>query len=263
MIKLMIFDVDGTLYDLNNHEIPNSCVEAIRQAKANGVLFAIATGRPHYGLGKAIMQLNPDYILAVNGAMLIDQHQTILSQHHLTQEDVAEIIEFCRCHQAGLCWKFADRYVIAQHPNKIDWLEGQMNSDIDRHVFTFCLQLDNHFPTQPLSASVHVQAQFVRQFADHPRLSFLRYSETGYDVVLKQINKGVGVQELRESLHLKKDELVAFGDNFNDIEMMQQVGTKIAMGNAVDELKDIADFVTTSTNQDGIAHGLHYLGLIK
>ena len=49
MLKLLVFDVDGTLYDLKNHEIPSSCQKAIAQAKQNGLIFVIATGRTHYG----------------------------------------------------------------------------------------------------------------------------------------------------------------------------------------------------------------------
>ena len=52
-IKMLVFDVDGTLYDLVEHCIPTSCIEAIKQAKEHGYIFVIATGRAHYGLGKS------------------------------------------------------------------------------------------------------------------------------------------------------------------------------------------------------------------
>ena len=60
MIKMLVFDVDGTLYDLNRHEIPRSCQEAIAKAKRSGLIFVIATGRTHYGLGAALNALEPD-----------------------------------------------------------------------------------------------------------------------------------------------------------------------------------------------------------
>lgn len=60
-LKLIIFDVDGTLYDLKSHCIPQSCTEAIRQLKRNKIRFAIASGRAHYGMGKALNDLRADY----------------------------------------------------------------------------------------------------------------------------------------------------------------------------------------------------------
>ena len=108
MIKLLVFDVDGTLYDLNRHEIPRSCREAIAQAKQNGLIFVIATGRTHYGLGAALNALNPDYILAVNGAVGADGQGRILAHHDLSRGQVERVNAFCRSHQAGLAWNFLD-----------------------------------------------------------------------------------------------------------------------------------------------------------
>ena len=71
-LKLIIFDVDGTLYDLKSHCIPQSCTEAIRQLKRNKIRFAIASGRAHYGMGKALNDLRADYIIADSGGVIVD-----------------------------------------------------------------------------------------------------------------------------------------------------------------------------------------------
>ncbi len=91
MIKMLVFDVDGTLYDLNRHEIPRSCQEAIAEAKHNGLIFVIATGRTHYGLGAALNALEPDYILAVNGAVVADGRGRILAHHDLSMKQVERV----------------------------------------------------------------------------------------------------------------------------------------------------------------------------
>ncbi len=84
-IKMIVFDVDGTLYDLVRHEIPHSAVTAIQKAKQNGILFVIATGRTYYGLGKALNDLQPDYILSVSGGVVTDQNQKIITHHDFTK----------------------------------------------------------------------------------------------------------------------------------------------------------------------------------
>ena len=259
-IKMLVFDVDGTLYDLTNHEIPLSAVNAIKQAKKNGYDFVIATGRAHYGLGKALNDLHPDFVLSVSGGVIVDHNQHVISHHDFQKQDVEQLLEFAHQYEAGLIFKFLDHMYIYQHPEKIDWLEGQINSDIGKTPFIDCPMQDHHHIALPQSASIHADPKAVEQvFAHHPRISFLPYSADGYDVVLKGINKGVGLQTLMEHLHLQKEEVACIGDNYNDLEMMQVAGYRIAMGNAVKEVKENADFVTSDSNQDGIYHALRHL----
>lgn len=259
-IKMLVFDVDGTLYDCVHHEVPASAIEAIQKAKDNGYYFVIASGRAHYALGKALNDLQPDYILSVSGGVIVNQQQEIISHHDFKEEDVIDLLDFCHKQQAGLVFKFMDHMYIYQHPEKIDWLEGQMHSDIGTEPFIDCPTQDRHLHDMPQSASVHADPKAVESaYGNHPSLAFLPYSKDGYDVVLKGIHKGVGLQELMNYLHLEKDEVACIGDNYNDLEMMQTAGYRIAMGNAIDEIKEIADFITTTSDQDGIYHALQHL----
>lgn len=262
-IKMLVFDVDGTLYDLVQHEVPASAIEAIKKAKENGYYFVIATGRAHYGLGKALNDLKPDFILSVSGGMVVNSNHEVISHHDLEKEDVQQLLDFCHENEAGLIFKFMNHMYIYQHPEKIDPLKGQMESDIGSEPFRECPTQDHHKIEAPQGASIHVDPKEVqRVFGNHPRIQFLPYSEDGYDVVLRNVNKGIGLKELMNYLHLKKEEVACVGDNFNDLEMMEEAGYKIAMGNAIDEVKKIADYVTTSSNQNGIYNALKHLHCI-
>ena len=261
--KMLVFDVDGTLYDLVHHEIPESCKKAIREAKQRGYLFVIATGRAHYGLGRALMALEPDYILAVNGGVVVDKRGNVISHHDFSKTDVEQLLSFCHETQAGLLFKFLDHMYIYQHPEKIDWLEGQMHSDIGMESFITHREQTRHLTHEVQSASIHAPVEDVeRVFQNSTTISFLRYSQDGYDVVPKGLHKGVGLQELMSYLQIKKEEVVCFGDNFNDIEMMQTAGFSVAMGNAIPEIKALADYITTTTDQNGIYKALQHLGCI-
>lgn len=262
-IKMLVFDVDGTLYDLKHHEIPASAIAAIQQAKQNGYLFVIASGRAHYGLGAKLMELQPDYIISVSGGVVVDQHQSIITRHDFTKQDVEDLLQFCHTQEAGLILKFIDHMYIYQHPEKIDWLEGQRKSDIGEAPFLSHPQQNHHVLDLPQSASVHADPLIVQQvYGAHPTLQFLPYSEDGFDVVLRGIHKGLGVQALMDHLRLDKEEVACFGDNYNDLEMMQVVGHPIAMGNAVEDIKKVAEFITATSDQDGIYIGLQYLHCI-
>ena len=264
-LKMVVFDVDGTLYDMVNHEIPHSCVAALKEMKANGYLFVIATGRAHYGLGTALNELNADYILSMNGGAVVDHEGKVISHHDISQKDVERLNAFCKQAEAGLVWKFLDHMYIYQHEEKIDWLEGQRSSDIGTEPFIECPQQDRHLKgDQPLSASVHAPLDLVRAtFKADDSLSFLQYSADGFDVVPQGINKSVGLKDLMTYLNLKPEEVACIGDNYNDLEMMDTAGYAIAMGNAIDEVKAKADFVTTASNQDGIANALKHLGCVR
>jgi len=259
-IKMLVFDVDGTLYDLVQHEIPSSAVEAIRKAKENGYRFVIATGRAHYGLGKALNDLHPDFILSVSGGVLADCNHNVISHRDFNEADLQQLLTFCHEQEAGLVLKFLDHMYIYQHPEKIDWLAGQMASDIGSEPFIDCPLQDHHRYAKVQSASVHADPDAVKRvFKNHPRLAFLPYSADGFDVVLKGVNKGFGLRMLMKHLHLQKEEVACIGDNYNDLEMMKEAGYRIAMGNAVTEVKDMADFVTSASDQDGIYHALQHL----
>lgn len=260
-IKMLVFDVDGTLYDLVKHEIPLSAVAAIQKAKENGYYFVIASGRAHYGLGKALNDLHPDFVLAMSGGVVVKGTHQVISHHDFNDADVQQLLDFCHEQDAGLIFKFLDHMYIYQHPEKIDWLEGQMNSDIGKEPFRDCPMQNQHLFARPQSASIHADPKVVEKvFANHERIQFLPYSADGFDVVLKGMNKGVGLRTLMDYLQLSKEEVACIGDNFNDLEMMQTAGYRIAMGNAIDEIKEIADYVTTASDQDGIYRALKHLG---
>ena len=143
-LKLIIFDVDGTLYDLKSHCIQQSCTEAIRQLKRNKIRFAIASGRAHYGMGKALNDLRADYIIADSGGVIVDSEGNMLYHEDMPFAECCQLLEFARQEEAGLVYKFPQHMYIYQHPEKVDWLQGQMNSDIGSEPFIFHPEQDRH-----------------------------------------------------------------------------------------------------------------------
>lgn len=95
-----------------------------------------------------------------------------------------------------------------------------------------------------------------------PNLDFVPFNANAFDVLTKNSSKAVGVRKLIEHLGYKIENTYAFGDGMNDIEMLQAVGTGIAMGNASDTVKNHADFVTLDVSENGLAHGFKMLSLI-
>ena len=263
MIKLCIFDVDGTLYDLKQHRIPDSTILAIQKLKEKGILCCIATGRCHYALGKALNDLNMDYVIAVNGNVIVDQNQNVLYRQDLDSQEVEKLVSFALENQAGFCLKFIDAIYIYQYPEKIDWFEGQINSDIGKEPFKDGSAMNHHKMASPQSASIHASKHQIEKAFKESNLDFLQYSEDGFDVVSKHSSKKTGIEKLMSLCNIKRNEIVVFGDNYNDLEMFQTADIRVAMGNAVDELKQHATFITKDCDQDGIYHACVRLKLIE
>ena len=263
MIKMVAFDVDGTLYDFKTASILPKTIEAIKALKEKGIYVVVASGRCHYGLGKALNDLKMDYIIAKSGSVLVDKDNNVISRYDFSMDQVNELINFSHETDAGLIFKFIDHMYIYQHPERIDWLEKQMNSDIGKEPFKDGSSQDHHLLDLPQSCSIHADPASVKEhFGNHPTISFIQYSYDGYDVVNRGINKGVGLKNLMEHLHLNKDEVMYFGDNYNDVEAMSMIDHPIAMGNAVDDIKKIAEYVTDSCDSDGIYKALKQYELI-
>lgn len=260
--KMAVFDVDGTLYDLEEHIVSESSKEALIALKRNGIILTIATGRTHYDLGKTINSIHADYILAANGGVVVDKNKTILSHCDMTLQECESLIDFAHKTNAGLVFKSPEHMYIYQYPEKIDWLEGQMNSDIGKDPFIFPTEQTHHLKELPQSACIHADPALVEEFAKTSTLSFKQYSADGYDVAPHGINKGTGIKSLMQILNLTPEEVVSFGDNYNDKEMMESTGYRIAMGNAVEDIKKMADFVTKSVTEDGIEYALKQLKMI-
>ena len=262
MIKLCVFDVDGTLYDLKSHKILDSTVLALRKLQENGIKIVVATGRCHYALGKALNDLNFDYILAVNGAVLVDNKGQVLYRNDFSKDDVSQINQFCEEHEAGLIYKFIDHMYVYSHPEKVNWYENQRKSDIGTEPFIECYEKNQHLIDIPQSACVHADPKEVeRVFGNSKSLDFIQYYVDGYDVVVKGNNKGIGLKHLSEITGIDLSEMMAFGDNLNDIEMFEVAGIKVAMGNAKDVLKEMATYITDDCSSDGIYNACKHFNL--
>lgn len=263
MIKMCVFDVDGTLYDYFNHCILKSTIEALKQLQNNGILVVVATGRCHYALGSDLDALNFDYILGVNGGVIVDKEKSVLYRKDFSREDVEKINAFANRYDAGLIWKFIDHMYVYQNKEKVDWYEAQSKSDMNCKLFIDCPTKDHHLIDYPQSCSIHADIKWIeKEFKASSTIEYLQYSSDGFDFVSKGFNKGQGVLKLMELLGLKNDEIMVFGDNYNDLSMFDVATYRIAMGNSVDEIKKNATYVTEDCAHDGIYNACKHFKLI-
>ncbi len=259
-VKALFFDIDGTLVSFKTHKIPQSTVDALEQAKRNGVKVYISTGRPIMlitNLGQ-IEHLIDGYI-TTNGARCFVEGHTV-SLHPIVPSDVEKVI--AASDQGGYPVIVVGEKNLAIH-NLTPVLE---------EIFVKGLgvdSLDFHKDVADLAGEAILQLtsfcsaeQEVELMQTLDNCTSGRWHPAFTDITARDADKGKGLHAMAEYLGLDVKETMAFGDGGNDISIIKEAGVGVAMGNAGDGVKEIADYVTTSVDEDGVKNALLHFGVI-
>ena len=257
----LFFDIDGTLVSFKTHEIPQSTIQALTEAKANGSRVYIATGRPPIiitNLG-AIEQLIDGYI-TTNGALCYVGNDLVACQP-IPMQYVKTCVEDCQ--QKGNSLIVVGRRDVAVIDPK---------GDVDR-IFRQMLAVKNLDKAAPLDVVLEQDILQLTPFfpADYepelmarmPQCVSGRWHPEFTDITANGADKGKGILAIARHEGFDPNHTIAFGDGGNDTSMILQAGIGIAMGNAIDELRQQADYVTTSVDDDGILNALRHYGVIS
>ena len=250
--KLAVFDIDGTLLDSNDEVLP-STLAAIKRLHALGVHTAIATGR-NYKMARWVIEAADihDYVVC-NGSVIYVQDKLTM-QRYLDENEVHQLNEYTRKIGTNFMAESADELYadVAPDPVLADVLSGCRTTVLHEPGYAFKKPI-----VQGLALLTPKQAAQAPHFES---LQFKRFDNRGVDVIPRDGNKAKSVLRLADHLGIANHNVVAFGDNQNDTEMLTAVGTGIAMGHAPANVKDAADWVTGDLDSDGIAKGLKHVG---
>ncbi|MBA2874154.1 Cof-type HAD-IIB family hydrolase [Thermaerobacillus caldiproteolyticus] len=255
--KIVFFDIDGTLLD-EKKDLPDSTMAAIQKLKESGVYVAIATGRAPFMFADLRERLNIDSFVSFNGQYVVFEGKVIY-KHPLNRHKLHELKE--QAHQNGHPLVFMDA----------DEMKASMEDHPYIHVSMESLKFA-HPPFDPLyyeNRDIYQALLFCKSEEEHvyvnayPEFRFVRWHNVSTDIVPFGGSKAEGIRRLIERIGISKEDVYAFGDGLNDMEMLQFVGTGVAMGNAKEEVKKVADFVTKPVSEEGILYGLKQLELIK
>ncbi|MCR5434241.1 MAG: Cof-type HAD-IIB family hydrolase [Bacteroidaceae bacterium] len=256
----LFFDIDGTLVSFKSHEIPSSTVLALTQAKANGSRVYIATGRPPViitNLG-SIEHLIDGYITS-NGALCFVGDEMVCCQP-IPMRDVKTCLDDAK--EKGYS-------VIVVGREDVAVLDP--TGDVDRifHEMLAVREFDNASPLEVVLQQEILQlTPFFPQayeselLARMPQCVSGRWHPEFTDITANGADKGKGILAMARHEGFDPDRTIAFGDGGNDTSMILQAGIGIAMGNAIEELKLKADYVTSSVDDDGVFNALRHFNVI-
>lgn len=259
--KLIAFDVDDTLLTTEKVISPKT-KQALLNAQKNGIKLCVASGRLPYGVKPYAEELdvlnNGGYYLGFNGGAVLNSGNELIGTTYLDSKYIEPVYEVLRptnvttmVHKSDII--YADRKVndythiepdvIGLPLNRVDDIAEFV--DWKLHKILLC--------GEPGELK-EVESKLKAKFADD--VDIYLSAPWFLEVMPNGVNKGLGVEKVCADMGISMDEVMAFGDNYNDIPMLEMAGLGIAMGNAEDEVKNSADYVTDTCDLDGIAKAL-------
>lgn len=256
--RLIALDLDGTLTD-RNKEIPERTLKDLIRLQEMGVRLVLASGRPAPGLIRESRALRMDefggYLMSYNGARVSDARDLkVLTEKRLRREKAVKLIRYAR--RFPLCIIYDDgKSLISSDVNgykvnveaRVTHLPIKVTDDPEK-TLTF----------DPFKILMSAQPEKMREIEpfienEFRDLEIVRSSPFFLEGLTKGVSKGNALMDLTRLLGIDMKNVMAFGDEYNDVTMIENAGLGIAMGNGCDRIKEAADEVTLSNNEDGIA----------
>lgn len=254
--RVIFFDIDGTLLD-HNKKLPKSTLQAICDLKDAGHFVAIASGRAPFMFESLRKVLNIDSFVSINGQYVVLKGEAIYS-NPIRLELLESLTQFSTENDHPLV--YTDHETMKTNiENHIHVESGVGSLKLAYPEYEPQYYLDRDIYQCMLFCTENEEQEYRKQF---PYLHFVRWHEFSMDVIPIGGSKANGIKRFIEKLGIPKEEVYAFGDYYNDLEMLQYVGNSVAMGNAPDLVKTAAKYVTKSVSEDGIQYGLKMLGLV-
>ena len=262
MIKLCVFDIDGTLVAKKSQEIGEHTIETLQNLKKQGIKIAIASGRPPFAIDKRILDhVDFDYFICSNGACVLEGNGDVVHQYTFTKTLADQLIERFRSHDYALQFQCMDTIHVY---NRYTYIANMLKGFLGRtdYLINATMEAEYVHKDLPLAAVAQVNDDQIDNFKEtFPELTFTPFAPCHYDIN-GQHTKADGILHICEKLHCTYDDVAAFGDDFNDESMLLKCGYGIAMGNAKEEMKQIANYVTKNSEDDGIYEACKYYGWI-
>lgn len=259
MYKLIAVDMDGTLLR-EDKTISDKTKDRIKKSVEKGVKIVLASGRPIEGLERYLEELQlvteDDFVMSFNGSVIQNaKTKAIISKNILKGSDLKALYRLAK--QIGVnIHAFTKQGCVTPIMNEYSQLEGRING-IEVHEVDFNTIDDNEDVIKVMFIDPEpVLAAAIEKIPHHVYEDFTVVRSAPYflEFLNKASSKGTGVKALAEHLGIKREEIICIGDAGNDLDMIEYAGLGVAMGNAFEEVKAAADYVTLDNESDGVAH---------
>lgn len=258
--KMLVLDIDGTLTN-SEKQITDNTLSYINKIQELGVYIVLATGRPTPGVQPIAHELLMDqfggYILSFNGGKIINckTNETIYEKV-IEAKDVKRLYDLARANDVNI--------ISYENNNVIMEIEHDQYAEIESRIVHMPIKKVDSFRDYinfPVNKCIMTGdgdylagVEKIVQGAIGSELSVYRSEPYFLEIMPQHIDKAQSIGRLIEKLGISKDEVIACGDGFNDLSMIKYAGLGVAMENAQDIVKENADYITLSNDNEGIVH---------
>lgn len=267
--KLLCIDIDGTLLD-DGKKIRPETIKCLKAASNQGLRIALASGRMPAGVDIIEQGLGIACIKACNAGTYILMGDACIASEHISNHMMKEVAQKIAAKHNIPLWVYQER----------DWFVTGIDDYVKREMKIIPYQpeavnaaqladkweKEGKRPNKLLLAAapdmIHAMCQEMEAQAWH-EIDMARSADCFIEIFPRGASKGAALSAICRKLGIRLEETIAIGDQELDIPMIEAAGFGVAMGNAIAQLKEKADFVTKSNNEAGIAYALEYLNIIE
>ena len=267
-VKLIGIDLDGTLLD-SSAQVTEENKKAVKEAQENGIKVVPVTGRAFSALPEGIKDIEGfEYIITGNGSAITRlSDMKVIRRFTLSREQTEDIIEYFYRNDCELeyyfestvyacvkdIWYYGKRFDFSPYTWKYLMTTRAMVDDMYEFAMnrSDCAEL-----VGAIFGDIRLREQALEYLGKYGDLSLTEGMKNNIEVTHEKAKKGIAFSDLAEYFGIRKDETAAFGDNYNDIDLLDHAGFSICMGNGKEEVKKRCDMVTLSNDEDGVAYGI-------
>lgn len=256
--KVLVLDIDGTLTN-SNKEITPETKRGIQTVLEHGHKVILASGRPTPGMRRYEKELELEkyggYLLSFNGGRIVEcRTGEIIYQRILPLSIVPGLHAFAKKNKCGLVTYFGDSVISAFAPDEYVELESRINGMpikvVDDFVHFVDFDINKCVLTAPVDKAPELERQLQEKYGD--RVSVYRSESFFIEIMPKNVDKATSLDRMLETVGMTRENAICCGDGFNDISMIKYAGTGVAMGNAQPAVKEAADYITGTNDEDGL-----------
>lgn len=256
MVKTVFIDIDGTLLN-RNHILTQNTINALNKAHNEGVIITLCSGRARDGLLDITDKLPfMPYLATLNGAYILDDKGCVINEHFFDYDTLCKLEDLRKECDVGLLYfpeggwaansdnkEYEDEFkIVKRHGIKMDILEYAKNNRVHKYL------------TVGDSGKNQLFIQKAKEL--FPNLAIVPSSSRYVEVNTQGCDKGSAVKDICDYLNSDISNTYCFGDFDNDIAMFKVCAHPIAMANAVDKVKALAEHITLSCDEDGVAYAI-------
>lgn len=256
--KVLVLDIDGTLTN-SDKEITPATKLGIKNVLERGHKVILASGRPTPGMRRYEEELELEkyegFLLSFNGGRIINcRTGEVVYQRVLPLMIIPGLYAFAREHKCGLITYFGDQIISAFEPDEYVELEARINGMPIKIVDNFRdyvdFEINKCLLTAPPKQAEVYEKELAQKYGDI--LSVYRSEPFFIEIMPQNVDKATSLEQMLSTIGMTRENAICCGDGYNDISMIRYAGVGVAMGNAQEKVKEAADYITATNDEDGL-----------